>query len=52
MSSVGMSLALVHLKGLACAKPAVITPASSKEAVRVLVSTLWEFVLFIATPCA
>jgi hypothetical protein len=47
MSSVGMSLALVHLKGLACAKPAVIKPAKIKEAVRALGNTAEGVNLFI-----
>jgi hypothetical protein len=45
-----MSLALVHLKGLACTKPAVITPAKTKEAVRALDSTAAGVILFIKTP--
>jgi hypothetical protein len=45
-----MSLALVHLKGLACTRPAVITPAKTKDAVRALGSTAAGVILFIKTP--
>jgi hypothetical protein len=39
MSSVGMSLALDHLKGLACAMAAPIKPAKPKDSTNVVVRT-------------
>jgi hypothetical protein len=45
-----MSLALVHLKGLAWTKPVVNKPAKTKDAVKALGSTLEEIICFIKTP--
>jgi hypothetical protein len=46
-----MSLALVHLKGLACTRPAVITPAKTKEAARALGNTVDGVIFCIKHLC-